>query len=393
MQGNGNITDRIDAYLSGHLSKQEIASFELEMDNNAILKSEVDIQKTINQAVIDSSILDFSDAFSTERIKQKKSRRLKRTLITASGALIVVSTLTFLLWLWKENSQTTITSWPDAATKDFTVDVESLKSDKIKLEEQSTSLKSQDLIDNNTEANHHLHNFIVTTKFPTNKVENLNNQSISTDEVITFTPTENHDIMTDNTIQSRTIIPSDTSIKKNEATIPTTKSSCEDVNITAQVNSHASCRDEYNGEIEFTKVTGGQAPYIFENINSKTGIQEEHTFSALGGNLEYNIKITDNNGCSVQIAPIFIEEQSCFTPEPGFNPDFETWKYHLDSDEEATIKIRNKAGQIILERTFLSTFEWDGSDESGKKVPLAAYRFIITAKNIKPKSGSVSVIY
>lgn len=393
MQGNGNITDRIDAYLSGHLSKQEIASFELEMDNNAILKSEVDIQKTINQAVIDSSILDFSDAFSTERIKQKKSRRLKRMLITASGALIVVSTLTFLLWLWKENSQTTITPWPDAATKDFTVDVESLKSDKIKLEEQSTSLKSQDLIDNNTEANHHLHNFIDTTKFSTNKVENLNNQSISTDEVITFTPTENHDIVTDNTIQSRTIIPSDTSIKKNEATIPTTKSSCEDVNITAQVNSHASCRDEYNGEIEFTKVTGGQAPYIFENINSKTGIQEEHTFSALGGNLEYNIKITDNNGCSVQIAPIFIEEQSCFTPEPGFNPDFETWKYELDSEEDATITIRNKAGQIILKRTFITTFEWDGSDDSGKKVPLAAYRYIISANNLKPKSGSVSVIY
>lgn len=372
MHENEHISNRIDAYLNNELSLTEKQSFESELETNAELKREVEIQQTINATVIDSSILDFSDAFATARIKQKRLRQLKRSLIVACGILLVISVLVFFQRQLKENSQIATTPWPDAATRDLIVEIDSIKSDKIESENQVISLKTKVIISHGIDADQNEASSYKEPKLETSAQKDENNDSTSVDQVITNTSVKSKSIQQNDKVK-RIINP------------------CKEVSISAQTTAFASCIDDYTGRIIIRNLKGGTPPYEY-NLHGASDKQFDSTFSALNSN-DYSIVVTDKLGCITILKPVRVPEAPCFTPEPGFNPDFETWKYELDADEEATITIRNKAGQIILERAFTSNFEWNGTNESGNLVDVAAYRYLITADNLKPKTGSISVIY
>jgi flagellar hook assembly protein FlgD len=78
-----------------------------------------------------------------------------------------------------------------------------------------------------------------------------------------------------------------------------------------------------------------------------------------------------------------------FTPSKG-----ESWKFPIKENEDATIRLINKAGLTVFTTDINGGYpsEWNGSGNSGAELETGYYLFIIDYKNGEQIKGHVTIL-
>jgi gliding motility-associated-like protein len=161
----------------------------------------------------------------------------------------------------------------------------------------------------------------------------------------------------------------------------------------------ASCSNTNDGSVEIT-INGNSFYDVFVD-----GIQiEEDVMFTTATNLGvgiHEIKIVGDGNCEYNtIATIgYVGGYSCLVPpiiiSPNADGSNDTWVPAIDVNEDITVTIYNRWGQIEFLATANSlSFEWDGTRTDGTSLPTTDYYFVIEFINntAADKTGVITLI-
>ena len=156
------------------------------------------------------------------------------------------------------------------------------------------------------------------------------------------------------------------------------------------LTTNESCNGAADGSIDFT-VSGGAPPYTFLWSNGQ--ITEDLENLPTG---DYWITVTDSNLCGItDSVSIGLNDGDCFFIPTAFTPNgdaiHDDWEIDgIDLFPDISVKIFNRWGQLLFESVGYAQ-RWDGTYE-GKKLPTAAYYYIITLNNgSEPYKGTITI--
>jgi gliding motility-associated-like protein len=129
----------------------------------------------------------------------------------------------------------------------------------------------------------------------------------------------------------------------------------------------------------------------------------EDVISTTVSNLEvgaYAITIIDDGSCEYNVIATvgYVGGYNCVEPpiiiSPNFDGTNDTWNPAIDVDEDITVTIYNRWGQIefFTENANSRTFVWDGINNDGNTLPTADYYFVIDFINQPDKTGVITYI-
>jgi gliding motility-associated-like protein len=155
-----------------------------------------------------------------------------------------------------------------------------------------------------------------------------------------------------------------------------------------------SCKDVRDGMIEVF-AEGGHAPYTY---TFGKNVSDSSTFSGLGAG-EYNVIVTDANGCVSEEANVVVPESkipclripNVFTPN-GDGVNDEWIIENIELFPEAHIYVFNRWGQLLYHGRGDGE-RWDGSYR-GHYVPSGVYTYLIDLESVEEVyQGTVTVLY
>ncbi len=117
---------------------------------------------------------------------------------------------------------------------------------------------------------------------------------------------------------------------------------------------------------------------------------------------EYTVKVSSKNGCGVAKVTIEVKIQytltinNVLTPNADGSNDF--WKVkNIDNHPNAEIKIFDRWGVEVFSKKGNYNNDWEGTDNSGGKLPTGAYYYLIsnlsgdTDTDKAPRTGSITI--
>jgi gliding motility-associated-like protein len=160
----------------------------------------------------------------------------------------------------------------------------------------------------------------------------------------------------------------------------------------------ATCSNSANGSIEI--LIDGTS---FYDVFVDGLLIAEDVISTTVPNLEvgaYAITIIDDGSCEYNVIATvgYVGGYSCVEPpiiiSPNFDGTNDTWNPAIDVDEDITVTIYNRWGQIefFTENANSRTFVWDGINNDGNTLPTADYYFVIDFINQPDKTGVITYI-
>jgi gliding motility-associated-like protein len=166
----------------------------------------------------------------------------------------------------------------------------------------------------------------------------------------------------------------------------------------------ATCFSVSDGSIMLENLNGGFPPYSLS-------VNNELVFDNILGEIlldnlpvtNYQLLLTDNGGCTILDSLLvvnYIGGSNCVnTPiiiSPNSDGTNDTWKPASDIDEEISVTIYNRWGQIeFFAKENSQILEWDGTTTEGRFLPTADYYFVIHFINqytMPDKTGVITLI-
>ena len=355
MKEANNTFQRIEDYLNGSLSDSEKTIFEKELVENAALKKQLDLSQLTNQLVFENRLLNIKElAQATHQNETSKRNSGKIALI--SSAVILLS-LGFYIGLNKPEQKSVLVSEQD--TKTIITISESTPERIEKQDLTSTENKKTEVKKVETD----IKEPIVELEEP----KQMDNSFIHEPK-----PTEKQ------------------AIEKNEA-----KSQIKTENVCAHIKIEAShfiqntCLGEKSGEIVFSKIKGGMAPYTIKLFNKENIELERKDNLAVG---TYHAEIIDALNCSTKYHDFVVKEKTC-PKEYHFNPFVgETWEIPTHSSS-GTISIFDKSGNVYFRKELNANAleNWSGQSADGK-LETGYYLFTISYTDGTTSNGSISIV-
>lgn len=364
MRITDDIANKIDQYLNGELIGKELQAFEDQIASNPDLATEVELQRTVNDAIFDNGLLDYKEkiAGDLKKINQRKSGlRLGLIVLIAIGTGV----LTYTLWpkdtlepYQKEEEIVFNNMNPDSIVK-----IPTHSSEPTPLR---GNMKLSGVEENNTE--------------PQDPAQDTNTVNSTNNNTITTSPT------------------SDNEDHSNETVI---EDLCKKVKITSKIKHSEPCVGEITGTINFTNIQGGTSPYRC-TIEKEKNHTNKTTFNNLGTG-DYYLSIIDANECETVVdsnfqilgkhcLKPFRYEENTFIPAKGFSPDFENWIFKDSEGRNITLEIYDKRYQKIREFKNQKIIEWDGTNNSNQRVETGLYVYIVKIEGIPAQKGTVTVM-
>ena len=362
MNKDQEISQLIELYLNGELSGKQLADFETQIENDASLAQEIELEQLLRGAVIDAGLMDWKQSLNQEAKSLKQAKRVRNTAIV-SGLLILAG-----IGYWFMSST-------DPKEKEISVQE---KNNKVEVVEQVEGVYTIDSV-------------IVKKQLPVNVHEALPTVQAQVKDVISK-------VESPKKVEDTEVVKIENTKPKIKETIApqvqskTNVDPCEGVSISAKVVSKPTCEGESKGELFVVNAKGGKAPYQYQ-LSNATIWQSANSFVFLSKG-KYTVTIKDSQDCVNNVKLIGdIVSENCYKPAEGFNPNYETWIYKMDWEGSTQVEIYNKAGLKVFATEVEGDFEWNARDISGAIVPSGLYRYIFVTSKGKKISSTVTVIY
>ena len=168
--------------------------------------------------------------------------------------------------------------------------------------------------------------------------------------------------------------------------------------------SDATCFSSADGSIYFENLSSSFPPYslIVNNELLDDNIMDTYLLDNLLVN-SYQIELIDNGGCEIFNSVLvvdYIGGSNCLnTPlviSPNSDGTNDTWRPATNIDEEISVTIYNRWGQIeFFDKGNSQIIEWDGTTTEGNFLPTADYYFVIRFSNqntMPDKTGVITLI-
>ena len=371
-----NIYEKIDIYLEGKLSGEELINFENELNNNDSLKNKVETLKLTNELLVD---------FKLNELKNRINQDLKN-LSTENNSigknylkyfvLVGLVTLSGLGYLFLNKSD---------------------ESDKIQIIQKELFNKTNNLVKGNENSTFNsirsnVQNAKVDLNKPTqnsvivNSIEIVKNDAATDLRINTFFENPTPSIVSEPlTVERNTI-------QNIVREINTNSNPCNQEKIKANIISEASCVESPSGIIKVEKVENGNSPYVY-SIDHGKNFKEYSYFNNLHSG-EYHILIKDKFGCLSDNYKVVIESKVCSKAknEFAFSPSLnETFKFPIEQGEEGYIQIFTRSGQKVFTANLSDTQEWNGISNTGFGIEAGVYVFVIESKSGKLQKGYITL--
>ena len=167
----------------------------------------------------------------------------------------------------------------------------------------------------------------------------------------------------------------------------------------ALVSAQPSCVEENTGviTIELQMVKNAEKPYQFkvEDAYGKAVVQQSSSFTSLMSEY-YNVILIDANKCTKDLArDVFVDVKECNKHKTAsFSPNYgEVFQLPTPKEDGATIIIYSKYGEEVFEAT-LSKYNseaWDGKNKEGVTQSPGIYIYRIMYKNESHEIGEVLI--
>lgn len=346
------IYERIDQYLLGGMSGDELTTFENELQNDSTLRTKVSQEKLTHELVFQASMIQLTSEIEDElKTIKKRKKALKTSMLI--GVLLAGSA--GLLWLFPLKREANNAQPPiDQLTPPQQID---------------TTLKTKVIIDTKP----------TFSPQPVNSIQNpaqvktVESKTQGIAEPITAEQLIYTDTITDIDLPAQ---------EKHQSTAPLALPliPCEDMSII--LDYETPCIGEETS-VNFD-IVGGQPPHKIKIDNVSYAFDETVVTSA--GLI--SISISDANQC-LSLTALEIDEQTCLEIEKAFNANNSTWLY--PSENEITLQLRSMAGDVVYEVTQENP-EWNGNDLQGDRLPQNAYLYFVLSNGQIIDQGEVTLV-
>lgn len=369
----------IDNYLNGNLSVEEVATFELKMNNDISLKQEVDAFKLANDAIKLGAQANIKSKLQSIHQDHLKAKKRKQWGYGGAILLLLLTTLTVFFNSFSEEEK---------------LAKNNLINDKTKVEEINNNPNK-----NTSEISDNKQN--ITSQKPTinpensseKLVENINTIIESTKEendlnTETKTETENAELSSnevENEANTRTTIAEETEINPCDLTNKTTPNYHIDWPCLGHEQGSFKLLNSTNEAIHFSE-------YSLDGGDTYNSIYET-TFINRGN---YNLIVKDEQGCVTKTKKINVKYRNCnFVIQPSYGKFLEL---NLSEyiDYPVLIEIRNaRSAQVVYKKNITpgENFTWEGKDQSNSNLPLGNYvYFFISNTEGLVAQGQITIV-
>ncbi len=367
--------EKIDEYLNGELTGQELSDFKDMMEKHESLAEEVQFQKLANEAIVELNLADLRKDLKQISLKQRTASRNKLYGGIATG-IILVSAITYFAISFKANQ---------------------LNVDKADL---SKPVPEASLISSDAQQNDRIE---VTPQTLNPEITIQKQTNIEPIPQTVPSATSNLQIVTDSVTSPPETIPQGSSNKlvidqKTEHVLAknTSKSNtvpCKADAIDAFIHIEPACKYEKGSgkiTIDLASVKGGKPAYQF-SLNDGVDYQQFPVFEELGSGPAL-LLIKDAQGC-ISRKQLTIPEKNCFKEVILYPLKDETWTAPVISKENE-ITITDMQGRIVFEYTYSDNenFIWNGQTTDGQDMPMGQYYYTIKGDKGKVINGYISII-
>ncbi|MCR6639225.1 MAG: hypothetical protein NVV82_09625 [Sporocytophaga sp.] len=366
--------EKIDEYLNGELTGQELSEFKEMMEKHESLAEEVQFQKLANEAIVELNLANLRKDLKQISLKQRTAKLNKLYGGIASG-IILVSAIAYFALSPKTNE---------------------LKAEKANLAKSPSEASA---ISSDTQQPERIEGTpqTLTSEITTQKKNNI--------EPITQTVPTTSDLQTvaDSIMLISATIPQASSNKlvTDQMTEHVPKKNTNQNNIVpckadaidAFIHIEPACKYEKGSgkiTIDLASVKGGKPGYQF-SLNDGVDYQEFPLFEELSSG-PAQLLIKDAQGC-ISKKQLIVPEKNCFKEVILYPLRDETWEAPVISKENV-ITIANLQGHIIFEYTYSDNeiFIWNGKTSDGQDLPMGQYSYTIKGDKGKVINGYISII-
>jgi hypothetical protein len=371
-----NIYEKIDIYLEGKLSGEELMNFENELNNNDSLKNKVETLKLTNELLVDFKLNELKNRINQDLKNLSTENNSNGKNYLKYFVLVGLVTLSGLGYLFLNKSD---------------------ESDKIQIIQKELFNKTNNLVKGNENSTFNsIRSNVQNSKVDLNK-PTQNSVIVNSIEIVKNDAATDLRINTFFENPTPTIVSEPLTVERNinqniVREINTNTNPCIQEKIKANIIFEASCVESPSGVIKVEKVENGNSPYVY-SIDHGKDFKEYSYFNNLHSG-EYHILIKDKFGCLSDDYKVVIESKVCSKAknEFAFSPSLnETFKFPIEQGEEGNIQIFTRSGQKVFTTNFSDTQEWNGISNTGFGIEAGVYVFVIESKSGKLQKGYITL--
>lgn len=375
----------IEQYLNGHLTGEELKRVEDLINSDAKFAREVEQHQLVSDFIFNRSMIDLKDQIKNihENSRASSSGKFGREkLYGFIGAIIITGTIVTALLIHKEEKEIHPEQLPETTESKQEPKIVGT-SPSIEVEENTPENNAEKPIEKNNVEIKPIPEGVAIERIE-EKIEEKSAEPETNEE-----NAEPKDIFT--------VTESETKVEPvNEITgeaEPHQLNPCQGVSISADISTEKSCNNKASGKIIISEnsINGGEPPYQVSIDNGKNFYMQQQ-FAGLYSKL-YSVVIKDKNDCKSSPENMLVESMDCkyeyqFAPDEGENWEIPT------QEKNGSIKIYNKAGQVIYRQVFdyPGTFYWNGRTDTERELPMGVYSFILELEGEQPLVGTVTII-
>ncbi len=361
----------VEKYTKGKLTGEELEAFEKLLAENPEIKRKVELVKVTNQLVVLNRLSEVNIMLKAETASLKKkengNNNKGKFILGISILAVLISIVIFISQSEKESVSERIIN-KDQRTVD--------KPDSSVL----TPVQKKEIWISGD------HKSRSTSK----SIEERNQEEIKLSplEMIKDTVSITMVHSADTSVIHNNHQPEFKNVKSSPSQADKKIASCEGIRITADLKTEGPCRGEQNGRIMVNRVMGGTEPYSY--VLNGTEENSQGQFSDLvAGN--YQIKITDYNGCHISLNQVTLTERRCrkdleFSPSHGEELQMPVY------EKSGNLSIFDKTGKLYYQQSIPAgeKFMWNGLSNSGELIA-GYYVFVIQYEDGSDEKGSITI--
>ncbi len=369
MMPDESLYEKIDLYLAGKLSEEELVNFNNRLKEDSALAELVRYQEVANTVVkgqLLAQVKELMDAdFEKGRVKPNKNNtRWWLGGLLAIGLLISVG-------IYNQNTK--------SVHKPVNTDESQIP--ELSLPEKPQKQEAQAVVE-----------LVDNEKKPSVKVKASITKEHTLVEIDSVTPIKNVSAPVKPLVK-----PAEVKVKK-EIIQPEKEIICG-ISAKALVSAQPSCEEENTGviTIELQTVKNAEKPYQFkvEDAYGKAVVQQSPSFTSLMSEY-YNVILIDANKCTKDLArDVFVDLKECNTQETAsFSPGYgEVFQLPTPKEDGATIIIYSKYGKEVFQATLSkgNSEVWDGRNKEGVTQSPGIYIYRIRYKKESDEIGEVLI--
>ncbi|MBO9701398.1 MAG: hypothetical protein J7604_14410 [Sporocytophaga sp.] len=361
----------IEKYTKGKLAGEKLETFEKLLAENPEFKRKAELVKVTNQLVVLNRLSEVNIMLKAETASLKKKENGNsnkgKFILGISALAMLISIVIFISQSDKESRPARIIN-KDQRTVD--------KSASSVL----TPLQKKEIWINND------HNNNGNSKSV--EEENQEDMMLSPGKMIVDTVSINMEHSADTSVIHNIHQLEVKNVKSNPSQADKKIASCEGIRITVDLKTEGPCRGEQNGRIMLNRVRGGTEPYSYVLNGNEENSQGQFS-DLVAGN--YQIKITDHNGCHISLNQVTLSERRCrkdleFSPSHGEELQMPVY------EKSGNLSIFDKTGKLYYQQSIPARekFMWNGLSNSGELIA-GYYVFVIQYEDGSDEKGSITI--